>query len=104
MEKIKEWGTMGRVSVLGAPPVCTLSGHHIYLRCSSANEGFVFEQSLTLTTPRAIFFFCAGGREGGGAPLHNFARIKGVTMILGGEIIRPKVFPLRSATKIDYFK
>ena len=42
------------------------------------------------------------GGGGGGLPcLHNFASLKAVTVRLGGEIVHPKIFPLRSVTRSD---
>ena len=57
-----------------------------------------------LTLSRPGFFggwVCLLGPGGGFHPLHNFASIRAMKKILGGEIVRPKIFPLRSATRSD---
>ena len=67
-----------------------------------------FFLSVSLTLFRQGFFWSSGtrgwggvGRGGGGLiwpPPLNSENIKALTTKLGGRIIHPKVFPLRSAT------
>ena len=51
-----------------------------------------------------MFFFLssgAGGGGGGGDSAHYFASVTSVTLSLGGQIVYPKMSPLRSATRRD---
>ena len=62
------------------------------MKCSGCNIVTIVAELRT--SVGFFFFFCLLG-HGGVSPLHNFASIKAMTMGLGGEIIRPKMFPLR---------
>ena len=61
----------------------------------------LFSTSLTLFRPG---YFCSCGTEGGGGnppPPSNSENIKAMTTQLKGQIVCPKMFPLRSATSAD---
>lgn len=48
-----------------------------------------------------LFLSFLTGRGGGILPLHNFATIDSMTMRIGGQILLPKMFSLRSAMGDD---
>ena len=51
-----------------------------------------------------VFCLLGAGERIPPSTLHNFASIKAMTMRLGGEVVRPKMSPLTSATRSDEVK